>query len=573
MVFPRLLLVIIALTSPWFGDDFADKKLFVSPVRIPLLLSANFGELRGDHFHSGIDIRTQGVIGQEVVAAASGYVYRIGVAPGGFGKALYLRHPSGHSTVYGHLDRFTPEIEEYVNGQQYATKNFTVNLFPPKEKFVFSQGELIGFSGNTGSSGGPHLHYEIRRSSDEFPLNPLLFEFGVRDNIKPIIERLVIYGGSGSTSINGKNQELLLPAMGSHGNYYISSDRTIKISGPAGFGISTYDLLDDSWNKCGAYSIKLVVGKDTIYNYLMNEFSFNETRYINSHIDYRRKVKDGTTVQKLFVAPNDKLSVYNGVRNRGLYDFKTDSTYSVKILVADVHNNQSVLSFKVKSVSGGELPVGESSSNGRLLRWDKPYRMTDGDITVSIPEKALYDSVRFQYSRQEMTEFLYSDVFTILDPAVPMHLAYKLSIKPGRIQEGMKSKMGIVILDKEGKSSFAGGEWSGDFITGDFRTFGTYSVGIDTVQPEIKVNGFKDGADLTGRKDLKFYISDDFSGIGNYEAYIDDKWALFEYDPKNNLILHRFDSRRITKGSIHTLKLKVTDNRGNVREMEAKFRW
>lgn len=573
MLLQKLFLLVVALATPWFGEDFADKKLFISPVKIPLLLSANFGELRGDHFHSGIDIRTQGVTGHEIIAAASGYVYRIGVSPGGFGKAIYLRHPSGHTTVYGHLDRFTPEIEEYVNSQQYSTRSFTVNLFPPKEKFVFTQGELIAFSGNTGSSGGPHLHYEIRRSSDEFPLNPLLFEFGVRDNIKPIIERLVVYGGSGSTSINGKNQELLLSAMGSHGNYYISSDRTIKISGQAGFGISTYDLLNDSWNKCGAYSIKLVVGSDTIYRYAMDAFSFSETRYINSHIDYRRKVKDGITVQKLFVAPNDKLSVYSGVSNRGLYDFKTDSTYSVKIIVSDVHKNQSVLAFKVKSVSDGELPVNESHSNGRLLRWDKPYRMTDGDITVSIPEKALYDSIRFQYNRTEMPEFLYSDVFTILDKSVPLHLAYKLSIKPGKIPDGMESKMGIVTMGDDGKISFAGGEWSGDFITGEFRTFGTYSVGIDTVAPEIRVNGFKDGIDLSGRKELKFYISDDFSGIGSYEAYIDDNWVLFEYDPKNNLILHRFDSRRITKGSVHSLKLKVTDNRGNVRELAAQFKW
>ncbi|MCK7542445.1 MAG: hypothetical protein MZV63_72025 [Marinilabiliales bacterium] len=195
----------------------------------------------------------------------------------------------------------------------------------------------------------------------------------------------------------------------------------------------------------------------------MNEFSFNETEYINSHIDYRRKINDGITVQKLFVAPNDKLSVYSGVRNRGLYEFKTDSTYSVKILVADVHNNQSVLAFKVKSASGGELLVNETNSNGRLLRWDKPYRMTDGDITVTIPERALYDSIRFQYSRQEMSESLYADIFTILDVSVPLHLAYKLSIKPRKIEAGLKSKMGLVTLGKDGKLSFSGGEWSGRF--------------------------------------------------------------------------------------------------------------
>jgi len=573
MIFIKILILFIALLGQFADDPPEDKKLFISPVKIPLLLSANFGELRSDHFHSGIDIRTQGVIGHDVVASAAGYIYRIGVSPGGFGKAIYIRHPSGHTTVYGHLDRFTPEIDAYVKSQQYAARSFTVNLFPGKDKFEVKQGDQIGFSGNSGSSGGPHVHYEIRRSEDEFPLNPLLFDFGVRDNIKPIIERVVIYGGSGSSSINGKNQELLLPANGSHGNYYISSDRTIKISGTAGFGISTYDLLDDSWNKCGAYSITLVIGQDTIYNYQVDGFSFSETSYINSHIDYRRKVKDGITVQKLFVAPNDKLSIYSGVKNHGLYNFVTDSIYNVRIIVGDVQENKSVLSFKIQSVKGGELTANQSNSNGRLLRWDKPYKLTDGDVTVSIPTGALYDSVRFQYSREEMPEKLYADIFMILDKTVPLHKPFQLSIKPRNIPAQFKSKMTLVSVGEDGKSSYAGGKWSGEFITGDFRSFGSFSVGIDTISPVIKVNGFKSGIDLTGRKELKFYISDDFSGIASYEGYIDGKWVLFEYDPKNSLIIHKFDSSIITKGSLHRLTLRVKDNRENVTEMEAEFTW
>ena len=452
-------------------------------------------------------------------------------------------------------------------------RNFTVSLFPPKDKFVFKQGELIGFSGNTGSSQGPHLHYEIRRASDEFPIDPLQFEFGVRDNIKPIIERLVLYPGSGYTSINGKNQELLLQAQGSHGNYYVSSERTPTVSGRVGFGISTYDLLNDSWNKCGVRSISLVVGIDTIYNFVIDGFAFDETRYINSHIDYRRKVRDNITVQRLFVAPNDKLSVYKGVVNRGFYDFVSDSTYTVRVIVTDVHENSSVLTFRVKAAAGRELPVEAGGSNGRLLRWDKPYRMTDGDITVAIPSLALYDSVRFTYSRQEMPESLYADVFTILDRFVPLHRPYKLSIKPLRVPEGLKSKMAMVTIDEKGKVSYAGGEWSGEFLTGDFRSFGRYSVGIDTVAPVINSNGFRSGSDLTGRRELRFLISDDFSGIKSYEAYIDDKWVLFEYDPKNKLIVHRFDAKRITKGINHTFRLRVVDNRDNATELKAEFRW
>ena len=572
-MFKLYILLLSTIFLSGLKSDNADRDLFISPVRIPLSLSANFAEIRPDHFHSGIDIRTQGVIGHDIVAAASGNVYRISVAPGGFGKAIYMRHPSGYSTVYGHLDRFIPEIEEYVNERQHQNKSFSVNLFPPEGEFTYRQGQLIGYSGNTGSSGGPHLHYEIRRSSNEMPLDPLKFEFGVKDNIKPLIENLAVYPDQPSTSINGRNQELLLPVQGSHGNYYIRSDRPITISGTAGFGIRTYDLLNDSWNRCGVSSIELMIDGESWYRFEMDRFSFDETRYINSHIDYRRKVRDNVTIQKTFVAPNDKLSAYREVRNRGIFTFDADTTHTVRIIVTDSHENSSVLTFKVRSVSEGLLQVPSSQTDGRLLQYDKPYNMSDGDITVAIPENSFYGPVVFSYNRIEMRESLYADIYEILDRFTPVHKAYKLSIYPKYIPPELKSKMGIVSVGNNGNVSFVGGEWSGDYLVADLRSFGRFSVGIDTVPPQIKTNGFRSGADLTGRKELRFNISDDFSGIKSYEAFIDDKWALFEYDPKNTRITHHFDAKRTEKGTSHTLRLKVTDNRNNVTELNAEFKW
>src|SRR4030043_2153161 len=206
------------------GEEPKDRFQFLPPVKIPLALSANFGELRIDHFHSGLDIKTQGVTGKEVIAAASGYVYRISISPGGFGKALYLRHPSGYSTVYGHLDKFSPEIEEYVVSRQYEDKSFMITLWPPKDRFRFNQGDLIAYSGNSGSSSGPHLHYEIRKSDEEVPVNPLLFDFGIEDDLKPVIEKLVIYPARKKTLINRHNKLLKINITGSNGNYYIPSN-------------------------------------------------------------------------------------------------------------------------------------------------------------------------------------------------------------------------------------------------------------------------------------------------------------------------------------------------------------
>lgn len=563
-----LTLLLIAMNS-----DNPDRGLFISPVRIPILLSANFAEIRSDHFHSGIDIRTQGVTGHEIVAAASGYVYRIGVSPGGFGKALYLRHPSGYSTVYAHLDRFIPEIEEYVTGQQYQNRSFAVNLFPPEGRFVFRQGQLIAFSGNTGSSSGPHLHYEIRKSDNEMPLDPLKFEFGVKDNIKPLIESLVVYPMDKTTAVNGKNEDILLAAQGSHGSFYIRSDRPITVSGRAGFGIRTHDYLNDSWNKCGVYSIEMMVDGQTIYHFEMDRFSFDETRYVNSHIDYKRKVRDNVTIQQTFAAPNDKLSAYKTLVNRGVFDFRTDTTHTIRIVVTDSHLNSSALVFRVQSQSDGHMPDQAGSNNTRLLQYNRQYRMADGDISVSIPENSFYDNIEFKFSRSERPESLYADIFTIMDRFTPIHKAYKLSVKPVSIPEGLKGRMAIVSLNGNGRPSYVGGEWSGDFLAADLRSFGSFSVGIDTVPPEIVTNGFTSGTDLTGRRELRFNISDDFSGIKSYEAFIDEKWALFEYDPKNSVIVHRFDPKRTEKGKMHTLLLRVTDNRNNVAEFSAEFRW
>jgi hypothetical protein len=340
-----------------------------------------------------------------------------------------------------------------------------------------------------------------------------------------------------------------------------------------GFGISTYDLLNDSWNRCGVSSIKLMIDGEMWYLFEMDRFSFDETRYINSHIDYRRKIRDNVTIQKTFVAPNDKLSAYREVRNRGIFTFNSDTTHTVEIIVTDSHENSSVLTFRVKSVSDGMLQVPSEQTNGRLLQYDKPYNMSDGDITVSIPENSFYGPVVFSYRRSEMPESLYADTYEILDRFTPVHKAYKLSIYPRFIPPGLKSKMGIISLGNNGSASFIGGEWSGDYLVANLRSFGRFTVGIDTVPPQIQTNGFKSGADLTGRKELRFNITDNFSGIKSYEAFVDGKWALFEYDPKNSLIIHRFDPKRTEKGSQHTLRLKVTDNRNNITELNAEFRW
>lgn len=571
-VFKFLFILLLFINFP--DDTIKDKNIFISPVRIPLALSANFAELRADHFHSGIDIKTQGVIGKEIVTIADGYVYRISVSPGGFGKALYIRHPSGYSSVYGHLDRFIPEIDEYVKNYQYQRKSFTVSMFPPKDKFVFRQGELIAYSGNTGGSSGPHLHFEIRRSDSEKPVNPLLFHFGTGDDIEPVFEKLAVYPINKNTLINGTNEVQKINIAGGHGNYYIPAGNEITISGETGFGIKAYDLLNDSYNRCGIYSIELKIDGKTLYKNVMDEFSFGETRYINSHIDYETYIREKIHYERTFLLPNNRLSTYTNIVNRGIYNFRDDSLHHIAIEIRDVHDNVSNLTFKVRSEpSTGIVHKGTPESGQVMMPFNRSNRFRAANIAISIPEGTLYDTLMFIYKKEAPGPGMLSELHHVHNRYTPVHRSYALSIKPVSIPPGKESKMLIVHLGDNNSKIPLSGKFADGFINSMTTTFGMFYVDIDTIPPAIEANGIRPGANLSSRKEIRIRIYDNLSGIKSYEPYIDGQWALFEYDQKNNVLIYKFDSKRITKGSSHNLTLKVTDNRDNINTWNCNFNW
>lgn len=550
-----------------------DRIIFIPPLKIPVLLSANFGELRIDHFHSGLDIKTQGVTGKEVVAAANGYIYRISVTPGGFGNALYLRHPSGYSTVYGHLDRFAPDIEKYVKSQQYERKSFQVTFFPPKEKFPVNQGDLIAYSGNSGGSGGPHLHFEVRKSDSEIPVNPLLFNIGIRDDIRPVIEKLFIYPVNKNSLVSGQHSIKKVTVSGSNGSYYLPEGTDITISGPAGFGIKSYDLLNESHNKCEVYSISLKVDSTVIFRYIMDEFSFNESRYINSHIDYETYMRENSFIERTFILPNDKLSVYKDVINRGIYNFSDNKIHRIEIEVNDIFHNKSTLRFDVKSELSVNPPAAPVKKEGVMMPFNRTNRFRTGDIAVTIPAGALYDTLNFMYKKDIGNSMMYSDVHYIHNKYTPVQKAFSISIKPSVIPSGKESKLIVVQLSDDFKKSALSSSYSDGFVTADALSFGMFFVGIDTVAPDIYPVSFQSGGDLSGKSELKIRITDDLSGIQSYDPLIDGNWALFEYDQKNDLLIYRFDPERITKGTMHKLVLKVTDNKNNQSEFDCDFKW
>lgn len=550
-----------------------ERSLFVPPLKIPIALSANFGELRSDHFHSGLDMKTQGVTGKEVVASARGFVYRISVSPGGFGKTIYMRHPSGYSTVYAHLDRFIPDIEEYVIAKQYEKKSFVVNLFPPKEMFRFDQGDLIAFSGNSGSSTGPHLHYEIRKSDGETPVNPLLFDFGIEDTFRPVIEKLVIYPVNENTLINNQNKPLHISTTGGHGSFHLPYGKPVTISGAAGFGIKAYDLFNNSLNRCAVYSITLSIDSITLFSYKIDGFSYNETRYINSHIDYETLLKEKIYIERLYLQPNNKFSAYQNVVGKGVFDFNDDKKHLIDIIVTDIHGNKSSLSFSVSSVKRSGTGPGYRNDNLVIMPYARNNRFANDRVAVNITSGTLYDTLRFEYRKSAGRNGMYSEIHHIHNRYTPVHKPYSLSIRPDSILAGREGSMFIVQTGLNGQDMPLRSSFGNGFLSANPVTFGSFYIGIDTIPPVISPNGFVPGSDLTGRKELRLRITDNFSGIRSYEPSVDGRWALFEYDQKNNMLIYRFDQKRINKGTKHILVLRVSDNADNVSTFSSSFTW
>ena len=547
--------------------------VFRRPLDVPVSLSGSFAELRAGHFHSGIDFRTQGVTGHKVYACERGYVSRISVSSGGYGNALYITHPNGYTSVYGHLDAFNDDITAYVKQQQYRQERFSVNLFPDSTQFRVRRGDVVALSGNTGSSSGPHLHFELRETKTEKPINPLKYGFGVRDNIPPVMQRLAVYPiGEGST-VNGSTNRLILDLEKSGNSYRIADDKKIKVVGKVAFGIDTYDQISGSTNRCGPYNIQLWVDSDLMFSQTMDRFSFDETRYINSLIDYEYYVKRRIRFNRMYLEPNNRLSVYDNHINRGIVSFAESGNQKAWVVVSDFHGNSSRLDFSFE-YEPPSFQIPEMLIPGKFQKiFQNEFKYVQSGVRVTIPADALYDEITFTCVVSGIPKGLYSKAYKIHHPGTPLHKAMTIEIDAESLPARLREKALIVQIDSVGRYSSVGGAYSDGVVRASPGFFGVFAIGVDTVPPRITPVNIKNGANMKGVKNIRFTIRDDFSGVSSYNGWINGQWALFEYDAKNNLLYYNFDADRLTPNTQHALELKVTDGKGNTAEYRANFTW
>jgi len=540
-----------------------------------MFLSGSFGELRSNHFHSGIDIKTQGVTGHRIFASADGYVSRIKVEAAGYGNTLYITHPAGYTTVYAHLKSFRKDIADYVKELQYKQEKHAMNIYPDKERWKVEKGEFIALSGTSGYSFGPHLHFEIRNAANQAPMNVLLFGFDIEDDVSPRVRSVFLYPVGGNAHVNGAGVKQRFPLETDSAGYVLRDMQEPMANGRIGFGIEAFDYLNGARNRCGVYSIIMLIDGEMKYHWEMNQFTFSESRYINSYIDYEEKQLNSRLVQKTYLEPNNRLGLYQYVEEKGIFDFSADREYSVRFILEDTYTNSTEVSFKVRG--GQSYPPPPSSSTNDLIQnfsWDSPNEFRREDVILKIPKGSLYDDLDFTYVKSEPVKDSWSPVHHIHHNHTPLHLSAELAIQADSLPKNLRDKAYLGYMNgKDGHMEAAGGAWEEGFVRSKIRSFGRYTVLVDTIDPEIKPLNLGGSRNMSSKSFIRFRVRDQQSGIKSYEGYINNHWVLFEYDLKNNLVFYRFDRDRLERGKNHELELYIIDNKNNIAYYYTEFYW
>ena len=543
--------------------------LFSAPMSIPLTITAGFGEIRPNHFHSGIDFSTQGR-NQAVLAVEEGYISRIKISASGYGNALYINHPNGLTTVYGHLSTFNDTINQYVNLIQQQGREYEVDVLPDPLDFPVKRQQFIGWSGNSGSSSAPHLHFEIRDQGFENVLNPLLFGYGEKDNIAPDISAVSIFPMEGYGRVN----ELKVPA-----NFPLVVNKKTKkkglspkvkmpvVSGWVGFGFQGGDVIGKITSKTGIFKIQLLIDSNEVFQARFDEFSFDETRSVNAYQDYPERIRTKRKIQRCVVPVNPMIGIYKKSRNSGYYFFNEDRIYSIVYILTDLKGNTNTFNLKVR----GKVPDWGSagmrgSAVSSLVLPGVSQQLALPDFQAEFQAESLFDSTWVKLVRANIPNS-YSPLIELGSKYVPVNQAIRLRFLPAVSPDSIQSK--LIITQKKG-SSFSGlkSNWSGQWLEAETFEFGDFQVHADTVAPVVKVipqilrkkrKKIPLKSTATGR--INIQISDRLSGVASMQAALNGNWILLEPGSSTGMWTYRFPDE--LPAGIHELRIEAIDGVGN----------
>lgn len=558
----KYLLLLLLLPQLNFSQSEYPQDYFRNPLDVTLVLSGSFAELRSNHFHSGLDIKTQQKQGLKVYTAAEGYVSRIKVSHFGYGKALYITHPNGYTTVYAHLQKFSPEIEAYIKQCQYQKEKYEVEMFPRTDELIITKDDVVAFSGNTGGSGGPHLHFEIRDNAER-PINPMLFGIDIKDTKKPYISGVYAYPKNENSFINNKNKRVPLRLIpNKNGNYSVEK---ISAYGDIGFGIVTNDKQDLAPNNNGVNTIKSFFNGNKILEVNFKRFSFDETKHLNRYIDFELFKTKKKRAQKLFIESNNPLSLFKDTVDNGYIKIE-DSTASIyKVEISDYKGNTTTLNIPITGKYKGLENTGVIENSNRSLIKNASTTVLGGDKSnVVFYSNTVYEDLLIDFKVNSDTISLHKDV-------IPLQKNFIVNYDISNYKNEDKSKLFIArLFGYYKKPSYVTTTRKGDTLTARSKILGQYVLATDSISPKIKPVNFTAKKWLTKYRYLKVKISDDLSGISNYRATVNGKWILMEYDYKTGLLTHDFNDN-VVKDTENNLKIIVTDNVGNSSTFETTF--